>query len=102
MEYKREMAEQGNKENSVKDLLEFRMEIAYYLVRTVENIRKRGRPLSSEPVTIVTQRQRTEIRPIQDVQYDNMAHMPKIDNNKEATRCKLVGCKGRTHFFLNM
>ncbi|CAK9827646.1 hypothetical protein ANTRET_LOCUS5324 [Anthophora retusa] len=31
--------------------------------------------------------------------YDNVDHMPQIDNKKEATRCKLPLCKGRTHFY---
>ncbi|CAK9804372.1 hypothetical protein ANTQUA_LOCUS4062 [Anthophora quadrimaculata] len=39
--------------------------------------------------------------PMTEIQYDNVDHMPQIDDKKEATRCKLPLCKGRTHFYCN-
>lgn len=99
MEYKSDMLRNGEPEKNIKDLLNFRMEIAYYLLNVSQvHTRKRGRPSNVEPPIVPTCRQRTEIRPTVDIQFDRISHLPEVDSNKEATRCKLPGCKGRTHF----
>ncbi len=40
-----------------------------------------------------------ERRPVLEVQTDMVDHMPNYDGKKEATRCKLRGCSGKTHVF---
>ncbi len=40
-----------------------------------------------------------ERRPVLEVQTDMVDHMLNYDGEKEATRCKLPGCSGKTHVF---
>uniref|UniRef100_A0A3B4CEN1 PiggyBac transposable element-derived protein domain-containing protein n=1 Tax=Pygocentrus nattereri TaxID=42514 RepID=A0A3B4CEN1_PYGNA len=40
-----------------------------------------------------------DVRPLPKVQYDMVDHMPNYDEKKEATRCKMPKCTGKTHVF---
>lgn len=40
-----------------------------------------------------------ERRPDSSMQYDRIDHLAEIDQNKNSTRCKLSGCKSKTHVF---
>lgn len=40
-----------------------------------------------------------EKRPMNNVRYDRIDHIPGVDSNSNATRCKLESCKFKTHTF---
>lgn len=81
------------------DLLNFRMQVAEGLMRAKTPCHKRKGRLSDPIQTKRKARSLCENRPIEDVRYDMVDHMPMHSGNKEAGRCKLEGCKtGRSHF----
>ncbi|XP_042558961.1 piggyBac transposable element-derived protein 3-like [Clupea harengus] len=111
LEYRGDKERQGTRPQQIMDLLDFKMNVAEALVRVGKPhaLRKRGRPSSSNtpsPCTSPTphdepakKRRAMEQRPIQEVQTDMLDHMPNYDEKKEATRCKLPGCSGKTHVY---
>lgn len=40
-----------------------------------------------------------EVRPSNEIRYDNIGHLPHIDDFLSPTRCKLEGCKLKSHYF---
>lgn len=40
-----------------------------------------------------------ENRPINEIRYDNIGHLPHIDEFKNPTRCKMEGCTLKSHIF---
>lgn len=106
IEYKRNCQANNVPKKKVIDLLEFRMRVAESLIKMGQNVtsNKRGRPSSSSFCATPSAspnpvRRKVETRPLVEVQSDRVDHMPQFDNKKEATRCKMVGCKGRSHVF---
>lgn len=97
-EYRKDYESSGLPSNKYLDLLSFRMEIIDHLlyVGKPTNL-KRGRPSNNSPNLIRKPHNATEIRPSASVSLDLFDHMPYMDSKKEATRCKQVACKGRTH-----
>lgn len=92
------MERQGVPAQYTLDLLHFKINVAEALVCAgkPQAARKRGRPSTSsldEAVQIFAAKERL---PIEEVRMDMMVHMPNFDNKKEATRCKLPHCTGRT------
>ena len=39
-----------------------------------------------------------ETRPLKEVRLDCTDHIPEHNQHKEAGRCKMPGCKGKSHF----
>jgi hypothetical protein len=111
LEYRRDKERQGTQPPLVMDLLDFKLNVAEALVRLGKPhaLRKRGRPSSSNtPSPCMSpphhdeppkKRGAMEKRPLQEVQTDMLDHMPNYDAKKEATRCKLPGCSGKTHVY---
>ncbi|KAL2086003.1 hypothetical protein ACEWY4_019323 [Coilia grayii] len=113
LEYRRDQELQGTQPKQVMDLLQFKMAVAEALVRVgkTQSLKKRGRPSSSNkpspcmsptpqpPEEPPKRRAAMERRPIEEVQADMLDHMPNYDTKKEATRCKLPGCSGKTHVY---
>lgn len=87
----------------VLDLLHFKMNVAQCLVRVQKPVAaKRGRPsMSPEPVHQYkppSTYQVQDVRPLPEVQFDWVDHMPNFDEKKEATRCKRLHCTEKTRF----
>ncbi|KAL2089767.1 hypothetical protein ACEWY4_014455 [Coilia grayii] len=113
LEYRRDQELQGTQPKQVMDLLQFKMAVAEALVRVgkTQSLKKRGRPSSSNKPSLCMsptpqpseeppkRRAAMERRPIEEVQADMLDHMPNYDTKKEATRCKLPGCSGKTHVY---
>ncbi len=80
------------------------MNVAQCLVKVQKTVAaKRGRPsMSPEPQSASSrpvQRPVQDVRPLPEVQFDMVDHMPNYDEKKEATRCKMPYCTGKTHVF---
>lgn len=105
IEYKTDCERNNVPAKQILPLLEFRTHVAESLIKWGKNVRinKRGRPSSSpSPREFpIPRRKPTEVRPLQEIQKDHVDHLPHFDTKKEATRCKLTGCKGRSHIFCN-
>lgn len=54
-----------------------------------------GRPSGSSPTPQIIPRRPGEVRPVADIARDGFGHFPAHDEGL-GTRCKMVGCKGRT------
>lgn len=112
LEYRMDENRKGTQPKQVLDLLDFKLQVAEALVRVgkPQALRKRGRPSSNAPSPCGSppppphdeqpkKRGAMERRPIPEVQSDMLDHMPNYDAKKEATRCKLPGCSGKTHVY---
>lgn len=38
-----------------------------------------------------------EIRPNEELRYDSIGHLPYVDDSKSPTRCKMEGCRLKSH-----
>nr|XP_021187154.1 piggyBac transposable element-derived protein 3-like [Helicoverpa armigera] len=86
----------GVPKNKQLTLLHFRRRLADSLVlRNKINIGKRGRPSGSSPAPQIIPRRPGEIRPEAEIARDGVGHFPAHDEGL-GTRCKRVGCTGRT------
>jgi hypothetical protein len=82
--------------NKQLTLLQFRRQLAESLVlRNKISIGKRGRHSGSSPIPQIIPRRPGEVRPVADIARDGVGHFPAHDEGL-GTRCKMVGCKGRT------
>jgi len=104
LEYKKDCELYKIQAKDVMHLLEFKQVLGRCLtiVPQLQN-RKRGRPLNiSEVMQPTTSRfVRGEVRPLQELQYDRMEHLPYHDVSQEATRCKNPKCTGRSRIYCN-
>lgn len=100
LEYKRDANQLQIPEKKIMDLLEFRIRVADGLIYcgNLVNKKKRGRPSSSNtpPETAVVQRRRGECRPVTEIQFDGVDHLPLHDNCKLPVRCKYPKCTGKS------
>lgn len=113
-EYRRECTVNGVPTKKQLDLMNFKLTLAHQLINFASHSpAKRGRPprsSSSSPQPFSTpsaspQRpvppsigKKSKLEKIQpDIPTDMQGHYPKYDDEKEATRCKLPGCTGKTH-----
>jgi hypothetical protein len=99
-EYRRDCSENKVDDAQQLDSVNFRLELAISLVYVNQPTPNKGvgRPrlqLIREPV------QYSECRPMLDIRFDGLNHLPDIDKKNFSTRCKYVGCTKRTHFFLH-
>ncbi|XP_046392264.1 piggyBac transposable element-derived protein 3-like [Ischnura elegans] len=101
LEYKQDNAAASTPRTEVLDLLHFRLYLANSLISAnkIAEKNKRGRPSSSPKQEAVTKKNKVESRPYQETQKDLVDHFPEYDDIKEATRCKAIGCRGKTHVF---
>ncbi|XP_050293817.1 piggyBac transposable element-derived protein 3-like [Anthonomus grandis grandis] len=105
LEYKKDCQPCNVPKKKIMDLLDFRMTIAESLIKMGQKVPsdKRGRPSSSfsatSPASPHPVKRKVETRPLVEVQFDRVDHMPQFDDKKEATRCKVAECKGRSHVF---
>lgn len=98
-EYRKDSQLLGRPAKNTLDLLHFRMEIGEVLIKQGNEIsrRKVGRP-SKDDVPVQPSRKTTEVRPLADVQFDNVNHMPEHTEVSLPGRCKNVGCKGKSRW----
>ncbi|KAL7399173.1 hypothetical protein ABVT39_020977 [Epinephelus coioides] len=101
LEYRLDAKTANIQSKDIQDLLHFKMNVAQCLVRVHKTVAaKRGRPsMSPEPQHVPQRPVRTpfqDVRPLPEVQYDMVDHMPNYDEKKEATRCKMPNCTGKT------
>ena len=105
IEYREKATNLGIPKKNILDLLGFRAYIAKALIICEKpQIKKKGRPSScvspsqsnSTTTASVNSRAITEVRPIRDVQFDQIGHFPEFDNRNFASRCKNLECKGQS------
>ncbi|XP_060865565.1 piggyBac transposable element-derived protein 3-like isoform X1 [Metopolophium dirhodum] len=105
LEYRNDAEAINLPKKKVMDLLGFKQNLASTLISIGSSVvtpsRKRGRPSSSNKI-IVQPKPRTKNRlidryPTDVIRKDNIGHYVYIDNLRDATFCKLEGCKKRTH-----
>lgn len=96
LEYKQQALALGIQKRKIMDLLAFRSSVAENLI-LFRNPPKRGRP--SDVDSPVPQKKKFEARPFIEMRYDGYNHNPNVDERKENSRCKLEGCKNKTHIF---
>lgn len=96
LEYRRDARARKLKEKDQMDLLDFTLSVAEALAKAgvVAKPQKRGRP-SASPLQPAQKIRCYAARPVEDVRYDQMAHWPSHDGNREQ-RCMLEGCKQKT------
>lgn len=103
LEYRMDQVKANIPKKQIKDLLKFRMELTFALIKvgnpTCQS--KRGRPKANEP-EIVPRRNPPashEVRPCKDIRLDKYDHVPDHDRKTQPTRCKNNKCSGRTFFY---
>lgn len=101
LEYKRDVEKSRIPPKDQMDLLKFRNCISDHLINVGQIMKKkRGRPSFEELQDVGKKsRQNEQVRPSKAVRTDAIDHLPDVDKNKEATRCKNKDCKGKTHVF---
>lgn len=104
LEYRLDAKRANIQTKDIQDLLHFKMNVAQCLVRVHKTVAaKHGRPsMSPEPQHVphrLVHRPIQDVRPLPEVQYDMVDHMPNYDEKKEATRCKMPYCTGKIHVF---
>lgn len=101
VEYRKDQENSGVPKKKIKDLLHFRKELAYSLIKVGNPVRvdKRGsRTSENQSVKRRKPAANQEFRPPKDVIVDGVDHMPLHDCKDHPTRCKHAKCKGRTFF----
>ncbi|PSN32752.1 hypothetical protein C0J52_23332 [Blattella germanica] len=106
LEYKKKAEQLGLPSNKTLDLIHFRLHVAEVLILAEKTpMKKRGRPSSSSRESPLpnpkTPKREVQLRPIVDVRYDRMDHLPLFQDVKEAGRCKNLGCKAKTYIACN-
>jgi hypothetical protein len=61
--------------------------------------KKSGRPSSEPDPNSPKGKKRAETKPNVEARYDGYAHYPGQDDKKEATRCKMEKCGGKSRTF---
>lgn len=101
LEYRLDAKRANLQTKDTLDILHFKMNVAQCLVSVHKPVAaKRGRPsMSPEPQPHAHRPRVQDARPLPEVQYDMVDHMPNYDEKTEATRCKRPCCTGKTHVF---
>lgn len=102
VEYKAAHNKIGTPSKDIKDLLNFRLYLSHCLTTVNQSAtRKRGRPLSAASTAtennIHIKRAKTENRPIDEIRYDDIRHLPL--RTDAVSRCKYAGCKGKSRVY---
>ncbi|KAG5881325.1 hypothetical protein JTB14_020278 [Gonioctena quinquepunctata] len=95
LEYKQKAVALGIQRKKIMDLLAFRESVAEHLILFMSPP-KRGWP-SSDIDSPIPVKKKFEARPFIEMRYDGYNHIPIVDERKENSRCKLEGCKNKTH-----
>lgn len=104
LEYKSKCTTLEIPKKKIMDLISFGMYIAEFLIHAGNTSKKRvGQPSGSsspsEPSTPPTNKKSImEVRPINEIRFDNVDHLPIFDETKEGARCKNNKCSKKTHF----
>lgn len=101
LEYRKDRIKAKVPKNRIKDLLNFRMEVTFAMLKVgiPNRSMKRGRPKSTPETEDVPQRiAATEVRPSKEIRLDHTDHLPEHDGRSKPTRCKKNKCVGRTMF----
>uniref|UniRef100_A0A672KBA3 PiggyBac transposable element-derived protein domain-containing protein n=1 Tax=Sinocyclocheilus grahami TaxID=75366 RepID=A0A672KBA3_SINGR len=101
LEYRLDAKRANLQTKDTLDLLHFKMNVAQCLVSVHKLVAaKRGRPsMSPEPQPHAHRPRVQDARPLPEVQYDMVDHMPNYDEKTEATKCTRPYCTGKTHAF---
>lgn len=104
LEYKVEMEAQKTPRKEVLDLLHFKLKIGEALIAMSKSVSKQGHSRGQNspqhsPILDTPKRRNAEIRPSKEIRQYLFDHCPEYDDKKEATRCKNLNCKNRTHVF---
>lgn len=104
LEYKNDSEAISLPKKKVMDLLGFKQNLAGALISIGNSVetpaRKRGRPSLSNKIIVEQPKTKNRIidrYPTNVTRKDNIGHYVFIDKLKDATFCKLEGCKKRTH-----
>lgn len=98
LEYRNQASLLGVQKKHILDLLAFRMEVAENLILS-KRPPKRGRPSADANTPEPPKKKKGEARPVSCLRYDGYDHLPTYDDKKDNSRCKMEGCKNRTHIF---
>lgn len=103
LEYRKDQLKANVPKKHIKDLLKFRMELTYALIKVGNPTRqlKRGRPKIHDSEDIIRRRPSAsqEVRPCKDIRLDKFDHVAEHDRKTHPTRCKKEKCSGRTFFY---
>ncbi|KAG5884842.1 hypothetical protein JTB14_004260 [Gonioctena quinquepunctata] len=90
----------GIPQKDVMDPLHFRMRVGESLVKVNSyNNRLRGRPSSGISSLVgAAKHQNIGVRPLTEVQYDNIGHFPEHSELTSLLRCKNSGCGGKSRW----
>lgn len=108
LEYKRKAEQLKIPEKNIMDLIHFRQNVAEGLILAGKMPeKKRGRPPSASPSAVPlaspsasnsagpSSMAKKQVRPIEDIRYDNIGHFPSFCDN--IARCKGSKCESRTY-----
>lgn len=104
LEYRKDQENAGISKKKYKDLLHFRKDLAYSLIKVGNPVRgdKRSRQAKENQEFAPEKRRKPaanqEVRPSKDIIVDGVDHMPLHDGKDHPTRCKHGKCSGRTFF----
>lgn len=103
LEYRKERIKAKVPKRHIKDLLNFRMEVSFAMLKVGIPLRsiKRGRPKSMHETEDIVQRgvaTSAEVRPSKEIRLDHTDHLPEHDGKSKPTRYKNGKCQGRTMF----
>lgn len=103
--YRRKCNEDGVPKKETMSLLNYRLDLGLTMVRyegkASVSVRPRGRPSaavendSDDDVPCKKQR-RVVPQPQKDIRLDNIGHLPTYCDDKNASKCRLQGCKSRS------
>eukprot|EP00102_Acyrthosiphon_pisum_P022242 XP_016659452.1 PREDICTED: piggyBac transposable element-derived protein 3 isoform X3 [Acyrthosiphon pisum] len=105
LEYRNDAETINLQKKKVMDLLGFKQNLASTLISVGSSVvtpsRKRGRPSSSNKIIVqpkpCKKNRLIDRYPTDVMRKDNTGHYAYMDNLRDATFCKLEGCKKRTH-----
>ena len=101
--YKREATNLGIQENKQLSLSDFKMQVAFSLIKTKKDTLKRKRRPSSSFVEPEYKKKKCSGRkatnpiPQKDIRLDLVGHFPAMSDNRAT--CKLPGCSGKILMF---
>ncbi|XP_039300093.1 piggyBac transposable element-derived protein 3-like, partial [Nilaparvata lugens] len=95
LEYRKESARQQVPSKEMMDLIHFRQYVSEALiVGGRQPTKKRGRPSSTEEATTAPLHHKrvAAIKPVMEVRYDGMHHLPEVSEKEWQDRCMNEGC----------
>uniref|UniRef100_A0A8B9HAU7 Si:ch211-255f4.7 n=1 Tax=Astyanax mexicanus TaxID=7994 RepID=A0A8B9HAU7_ASTMX len=95
--YRKDLTERGTPKKSIMQFLEFRMEVATTFLAQHANDSS-GFSEQDEPDVFVEGKRRRPAKALPHVSFRRRsnAHLPEVVNKKNAVRCRVKGCSGKT------